>query len=540
MKNLALLFLALTVGCTAQVHREEVVLPLVPVVLVDNSSVPGCTVIRAAKDSNRNGLWDLSDVEQQQSMVCDGADGQDGTSCSVAPEMSDSVQIGSRIYCTDGSWTVVLNGAKGATGNTGATGANGQDGQSCVATTVPAIPFLAPHGGVAITCPGQLPRIVHNGRDGQDGEDGEDGRDGASIGMTSSSASSSQCPTGGSVLSFYKDNNNNGSKQSSEPIVNTTVICNGAKGATGSNGSNGSNGTSSSVATQTLSSGNANCPAGGLAITITNGSSSSTKYVCNGAQGATGQNGSNGTDGEDGEDGLSAYEIAVENGYTGSEAQWLATLVGPQGDVGAQGPAGPMANVTTANGFTPYKLCPADNSAFPEYGFIVGNQIYAVYYGVIGGSQQAFLAKLNDGNYVTTNGASCSFSVSHNSNGDLLINNSVVVTSVNLAAGLIVFNSELERNQATNNNASVKIRLKNVSNLTLSKFKVTVSGLSSGVLRAGSSLNSPGGHMDSYTNYTATFLVTNSGAIPPNSFVDLTLRITSLGSESLSYTVEAL
>ena len=30
--------------------------------------------------------------------------------------------------------------------------------------------------------------------------------------------------------------------------------------------------------------------------------------------------------------GKSAYEIAVDNGFTGTEAQWLASLVGPQGD----------------------------------------------------------------------------------------------------------------------------------------------------------------------------------------------------------------
>src|SRR5690606_12638029 len=45
-------------------------------------------------------------------------------------------------------------------------------------------------------------------------------------------------------------------------------------------------------------------------------------------------------DGEDGADGLSAYEVAVANGFEGSEAEWLASLVGPQGPEGEQGPAG--------------------------------------------------------------------------------------------------------------------------------------------------------------------------------------------------------
>lgn len=38
--------------------------------------------------------------------------------------------------------------------------------------------------------------------------------------------------------------------------------------------------------------------------------------------------------------GKSAYEVAVENGFSGSESQWLVSLVGPQGAQGAAGPAG--------------------------------------------------------------------------------------------------------------------------------------------------------------------------------------------------------
>ena len=38
--------------------------------------------------------------------------------------------------------------------------------------------------------------------------------------------------------------------------------------------------------------------------------------------------------------GKSAYEVAVDNGFTGTEAEWLASLVGPQGNTGATGPEG--------------------------------------------------------------------------------------------------------------------------------------------------------------------------------------------------------
>lgn len=57
--------------------------------------------------------------------------------------------------------------------------------------------------------------------------------------------------------------------------------------------------------------------------------------------------------------GLSAYQIAVMNGFKGTEAQWLASLTGatgPVGPVGATGPAGPAgatgpAGPTSTNQF---------------------------------------------------------------------------------------------------------------------------------------------------------------------------------------------
>jgi hypothetical protein len=40
-------------------------------------------------------------------------------------------------------------------------------------------------------------------------------------------------------------------------------------------------------------------------------------------------------------DGKSAYEIAVDNGYVGTQSAWLLSLVGPKGDNGADGEALP-------------------------------------------------------------------------------------------------------------------------------------------------------------------------------------------------------
>ncbi|WP_302339988.1 hypothetical protein [Ruminococcus callidus] len=52
------------------------------------------------------------------------------------------------------------------------------------------------------------------------------------------------------------------------------------------------------------------------------------------------QHGKDGADGKDGKDGLSAYELAVENGFTGTLAEWLASLKGKDGENGVDGKNG--------------------------------------------------------------------------------------------------------------------------------------------------------------------------------------------------------
>ena len=91
-------------------------------------------------------------------------------------------------------------------------------------------------------------------------------------------------------------------------------------------------------------------PAGPQGETGATGSSGATGETGPaGAQGPKGDKGDKGDPGDDGatgqngSDGLSAYQVALVNGFVGSEAQWLASLVGPegpQGEVGEQGPQG--------------------------------------------------------------------------------------------------------------------------------------------------------------------------------------------------------
>ena len=56
-----------------------------------------------------------------------------------------------------------------------------------------------------------------------------------------------------------------------------------------------------------------------------------------GIQGIQGPQGIQGIQGMNGEDGISAYQVAVNNGFKGSEIEWLDSLVGPQGPQGEQG-----------------------------------------------------------------------------------------------------------------------------------------------------------------------------------------------------------
>ncbi|SFB10826.1 collagen-like protein [Selenomonas ruminantium] len=66
----------------------------------------------------------------------------------------------------------------------------------------------------------------------------------------------------------------------------------------------------------------------------------------NGTNGKPGQDGKDGANGKDGVNGLSAYEIAVKNGYNSSEVNWLASLKGKDGINGKDGKDG----VNGANG----------------------------------------------------------------------------------------------------------------------------------------------------------------------------------------------
>ena len=78
-----------------------------------------------------------------------------------------------------------------------------------------------------------------------------------------------------------------------------------------------------------------------------------------GADGAKGDKGDDGAKGDNGANGKSAYELAVAAGFTGTEAEWLASLKGAKGDDGSKGDDG-------ADGKSAYELAVAAGFAGTE------------------------------------------------------------------------------------------------------------------------------------------------------------------------------
>jgi hypothetical protein len=121
---------------------------------------------------------------------------------------------------------------------------------------------------------------------------------------------------------------------------------------------NGTNGTSLTIEQAT------SCPNGGVKIRST----TSTIDVCGGLNGVNGLDGTNGLNGADG------------------------TAV------------------------TPIKFCNDDHTKYPEYGLLIDDKLFAVYWGATPASKnsQAFLAEITPGTYKSTGGNNCTFTITEN------------------------------------------------------------------------------------------------------------------------------
>ncbi len=75
----------------------------------------------------------------------------------------------------------------------------------------------------------------------------------------------------------------------------------------------------------------------GATISVTDATGTTTAELHNGEKGDKGDKGDKGSHGADGK---SAYEVALQNGFTGTEADWLTSLKGQKGDAGEPGATG--------------------------------------------------------------------------------------------------------------------------------------------------------------------------------------------------------
>jgi hypothetical protein len=231
----------------------------------------GGTKIEVGIDFNGNGVLDVSEINASQTKyVCNGAQG---------PVGANGING--------------INGAVGATGPQGATGATGPAGPQGIAGT----------NGV-------------NGVDGAQGPQGIQGEQGP-IGLTGPTGQNGQDGTNGidglSAYQIWLNSGNTGTEtqfltsiQGAQGPIGLTGPQGpqgpqGLQGVAGTNGTNGTNGVDGATGPQGIQ--GEQGPAGVTGLT-----------------GAAGNNGTNGIDG------LSAYQIWLNAGNIGTEAQFLNSL----------------------------------------------------------------------------------------------------------------------------------------------------------------------------------------------------------------------
>lgn len=206
-----------------------------------------------------------------------------------------------------------LNSLKGEKGDTGAqgekgdTGEQGEKGDTGPAGEIPfTVPFVAGDGIIMeLDSDGEDLKVIISvdsdslppGPAGATGEQGEKGDTGAQ------GEQGEQGATGADGLSAYQIWLENGHTGSEQDFLDSLV---GPRGDTGEKGDTG----------------------------------------------AQGEKGDTGAQGEPGADGLSAYEVWLENGHSGSEQDFLDSLVGATGEQGPRGETGAKGD-TGADGTTP-------------------------------------------------------------------------------------------------------------------------------------------------------------------------------------------
>lgn len=84
-------------------------------------------------------------------------------------------------------------------------------------------------------------------------------------------------------------------------------------------------------------------------VAIENGFLGTEKEWLNSLKGLDGKDGVNGTNGTNGTNGKTAYQIAQDNGFTGTQKEWLASLKGAKGDKGDPVPVAQVLGQSTTD-----------------------------------------------------------------------------------------------------------------------------------------------------------------------------------------------
>lgn len=248
-----------------------------------------------------------------------GSDGADGKS-------AYQIALDEGFIGTEQEWLDSLVGPAGADGQDGTDGTNGVDGDDGKSAYQIAVDegFVGDEVAWLASLKGDKGDQGDAGSDGANGVDGADGK------------------------SAYQVAVDNGFIGTEGEWLDSLIGPAGSDGSDGTNGSDGADGKSA------------------YEIAVDEGFiGDETAWLASlkgdkgdkGDVGDEGPAGADGTNGSDGADGESAYEIAVDNGFVGTEEQWLESLVGPQGEKGDKGDKGddgdPASNIiTSVNGLT--------------------------------------------------------------------------------------------------------------------------------------------------------------------------------------------
>lgn len=223
-------------------------------------------------------------------------------------------------------------GERGEPGPTGPTGEKGETGPTGPTGSIPfTVPFEAGDGIIMeLDSDGENVKVIISvdsdsipagptgptGADGQDGQPGPTGPTGSTGSNGEKGETGETGPSGESAYEIWLSQGHSGTEQD---FLDSLVGPTGPTGSTGEKGDTGNTG-----------------PTGLTGSTGEKGDTGNT--------GPTGSTGEKGDTGDTGPSGDSAYQIWLDQGNTGSEQDFLDSLVGPTGPTGSTGEKGDTGN----------------------------------------------------------------------------------------------------------------------------------------------------------------------------------------------------